>query len=44
MKKTNIDIFKDICYEIENDQKFKLPWTINEVKESVNQLFENIEV
>lgn len=43
MKPDDADVLNGICYSIENDKKFKLPWTINEIEESVKQIFDNLE-
>ena len=32
------DIFDNICKVIENDPKFKLPWTLNEVNSSIESI------
>ena len=32
------DIFDNICKVIENDPKFKLPWTINEVNSAIENI------
>ena len=42
MKSDEAEVLSGICFDIENDKKFKLPWTINEIEESVKQIFDNI--
>lgn len=34
------DLFEDICSVIEEDPKFKIPWTVKEVSDAVEMFYE----
>lgn len=38
MNSHNIDVFKALCKSIETDAKFKLPWTVKEIRDAVEML------
>ena len=35
MESHDLELFKEICRSVEHDAKFKLPWTVHELTDSV---------
>lgn len=44
MMDEDVDLFKSICQVIEEDPKFKTPWTVQEVMDALNMFYRNFDI